>query len=212
MPMPPRLGASGRYFEALKRSMDIVLSTATLVGLFPALVIIASTVAFTSTGPIFFRQPREGLNGKLFTIYKFRSLYVDRSDLSGLSQAVDGDPRVTPVGRWLRQTSLDELPQLLNVLKGEMSLIGPRPHVPNMLAAGMRYDELVPYYDLRLSVRPGLSGWAQVNDLRGPTTDAERAKSRVDHDLAYVQNMSFGLDLKILWRTVSDEILPLGMH
>jgi lipopolysaccharide/colanic/teichoic acid biosynthesis glycosyltransferase len=114
---------------------------------------------------------------------------------------------VTPVGRFLRRTSLDELPQLVNVIVGDMSLVGPRPHVEGMLAAGVDYAELVPYYNLRHVMRPGLSGWAQANGLRGPTDSAEAARARIDHDVAYIQNFSIWLDLKIIWLTLVKEFV-----
>jgi lipopolysaccharide/colanic/teichoic acid biosynthesis glycosyltransferase len=192
--------------------MDIVIAGVTLVVLSPILLGIAAAIATGSRGGVFFRQDRLGKHGQLFTIFKFRTMYVDQGDLTGVSQTVDADPRVTPLGRYLRRTSLDELPQLLNILKGDMSLVGPRPHVPHMLAGGVRYEELVPYYNLRLRVLPGLSGWAQVNELRGSTVDPAKARARIDHDIAYAQNFSIWLDLRIIWRTITDEVWRLGGH
>ncbi|MDF2797531.1 MAG: exopolysaccharide production protein [Devosia sp.] len=196
----------------LKRSLDVIVSGSALLLLAPILVIIALATALGSKGGVLFRQARLGKDGHLFTIYKFRTMYVERGDLTGVNQTIDGDPRVTPLGRYLRRTSLDELPQLINILKGDMSLVGPRPHVPHMLAGGKAYEQLVPYYDLRLRVRPGLSGWAQVNNLRGATTDPVRARARIDHDLAYAQNFSIWLDVKIVWMTISQEWWRLGGH
>jgi lipopolysaccharide/colanic/teichoic acid biosynthesis glycosyltransferase len=132
---------------------------------------------------------------------------LDATDLSGVRQTAPDDDRVTPVGRFLRTTSIDELPQLWNILRGDMSVIGPRPMVKGQLAAGSSYRQVVPYYDYRHMVRPGLSGWAQANGLRGPTTDAVSARQRIDHDCAYVQNVSLALDLKIILQTIRREFL-----
>lgn len=188
---------------AIKRAFDIVLSALMIVSLMPWLLLIAVAIALSSPGPIFFVQTREGLLGRSFRIYKFRTVYAKHADATGLRQVEDGDGRVTPIGRILRATAFDELPQLFNILRGDMSLIGPRPHVPAMLAAEQRYDELVPYYALRLLAKPGLSGWAQINGLRGPTHDPDLALKRIDHDIAYVRNFSLLLDLKILLRTMT---------
>ncbi|WP_404404959.1 sugar transferase [Pelagibacterium halotolerans] len=187
--------------------MDILLSLATLIFLAPFLAIVAIGIVLTSKGPVLFTQIREGLGGEPFAVYKFRSMYIDRCDASGVAQTKAGDPRLTPIGRVLRRTSIDELPQLLNVLKGDMSLIGPRPHVYDMLAGGRRYRELVPYYAARHGMKPGISGWAQANGLRGPTDDAEVAWARIDHDIAYIQNFSLLLDIKIIWLTLRREFL-----
>ncbi len=189
-----------------KRAVDFTLALAGLFALLPLLLIVAFLIKATSPGPVFFRQQREGLNGKLFGVYKFRSMRTDLGDLSGVKQTVGDDPRVTPLGRFLRKTSIDELPQLINVLVGDMSLVGPRPHVPGMLAVGVPYRELVPYYDVRHRVRPGLTGWAQANGFRGPTTDLNLALGRVNHDIAYIQNWSLALDFNILALTVWREV------
>lgn len=191
----------------IKRGFDLAAATISLAALLPLLVALAIVIKATSKGPALFRQQREGRGGRPFTIYKFRSLKVDQCDPSGVQQTVEDDTRLTAVGRFIRRTSIDELPQLFNVLLGDMSLVGPRPHVAGMLACGMSYRELVPYYDQRLEVRPGLTGWAQVNGLRGPTTRADLARSRVDHDIAYIENFSFWLDVKIIWRTLRHEFL-----
>jgi lipopolysaccharide/colanic/teichoic acid biosynthesis glycosyltransferase len=138
---------------------------------------------------------------------KFRSMRVDAGDYSGVKQTVADDERVTPIGRFLRATSLDELPQLWNILVGDMAVIGPRPMVPGQLAAGVHYEQVVPYYGYRHMVKPGLSGWAQANGLRGPTTDLVSAKDRIDHDCAYVQNFSLALDIRIIVQTLAREFL-----
>jgi lipopolysaccharide/colanic/teichoic acid biosynthesis glycosyltransferase len=191
----------------VKRLIDIVVSLVSLVCLLPILLGFAALIVLTSPGPVFFRQPREGLHGQVFYMYKFRSMYLDKSDRSGIQQTIDGDARVTPLGRIMRRRSIDELPQLLNVLKGDMSLVGPRPHVAGMLAAGMPYAQLVPYYGERLRVKPGLTGWAQVNGYRGPTFDAKRAVERIDHDIAYIRNFSLSLDIQIIARTAIRELI-----
>lgn len=185
-----------------KRAVDIGLSAAALLVLSPVLLGVAAAVRLTSPGPSLFRQQRIGLGNRPFEVLKFRTMRTDCADPTGVAQTRAGDPRITPIGRLLRKTSIDELPQLINVLRGEMSLVGPRPHVPGMLAGGVRYEELVPYYEHRHSVRPGITGWAQANGLRGPTDDADRAIARVDHDLAYIQNMSVSLDFWIMFLTV----------
>ena len=190
-----------------KRVFDFVASAGALVALLPFFVILAVVIKATSKGPVLFRQEREGRWGKPFMAYKFRSMKVEECDLSGVAQTVKDDPRVTAIGRLMRRTSIDELPQLLNVLMGDMSLVGPRPHVSGMRAGGMSYKELVPYYDQRLEMLPGLTGWAQVNGLRGPTERADRARARVDHDLAYIQNFSFWLDLHIIGQTIRHEFV-----
>jgi polysaccharide biosynthesis protein PslA len=202
--------ADRRFHLMAKRAFDIVASLLAILALAPLLLIAAVLVVTTSRGPVFFRQEREGLFGMPFHAFKFRTMRVDQCDLSGVNQTVQDDPRITPIGKFLRRTSIDELPQLLNVLLGEMSLVGPRPHVANMQAGGMGYRELVPYYDQRLAMVPGLTGWAQANGLRGPTHRADLARARVDHDLAYIQNFSFWLDLKIIWLTIRREFLNGG--
>jgi exopolysaccharide biosynthesis polyprenyl glycosylphosphotransferase len=198
--------AFNSWHGAAKRILDVVAALAAIVFLAPLLLFVALAVKLESRGPVFFRQQRDGKNNVSFEMMKFRSMYMDKADLSGVRQTTADDPRVTLIGRFLRKTSIDELPQLFNVLKGDMSLVGPRPHVAKMLAGGVEYRELVTYYDLRHLVRPGLTGWAQANGLRGPTTNAPLARRRVDHDLAYVQNFSFWLDLKIIFLTIKREI------
>jgi polysaccharide biosynthesis protein PslA len=148
---------------------------------------------------------RPGLYGRPFEMLKFRTMYADAGDATGVKQTTANDSRVTPLGKFLRNKSIDELPQLINVLKGDMSLIGPRPHVANMLAGDVLYEELVPYYHHRYEMKPGLSGWAQANGLRGPTVDAALAKARIDHDLAYIQNFSLWLDIRIIVMTIRSE-------
>jgi len=189
-----------------KRVMDLALSGMAVIFLSPVFVLLSLAVVVTSKGPVFFIQHRPGKNGVMFPMLKFRSMQQGLGDATGVTQTVHNDMRLTPIGKFIRKTSLDELPQLLNVLLGHMSLVGPRPHPLGMKAAGVDYTELVPYYDLRHSVQPGLSGWAQVNGLRGPTIDAAPSIARIDHDIAYIQNRTLSLDLKIIMRTLRQEL------
>jgi polysaccharide biosynthesis protein PslA len=196
----------------VKRVFDAVASAAALLALMPLLFLTALLVKVTSAGPVFFRQEREGFQGRPFMAFKFRSMRIDDCDVTGVAQTVKDDPRVTAVGRFLRKTSIDELPQLINVLLGDMSLVGPRPHVAGMRAGGMSYAQLVPYYYARLEMLPGLTGWAQANGLRGPTDRADKARARIDHDIAYIQNFSFWLDIKIILLTLRHEFLGGSGH
>ncbi|WP_237153134.1 sugar transferase [Oryzibacter oryziterrae] len=191
---------------AVKRLFDILASLGGLIVLGPMLITVALIIKATSRGPVFFRQKRTGYNNELFEILKFRSMYTDRCDMSGVAQTTSNDPRITPIGRILRKTNIDELPQLINVLLGDMSLIGPRPHVPGMLAAGMTYEELVDDYADRHMMRPGITGLAQANGFRGPTTEPEPAMMRAVLDLEYCREFSLWLDAKILVRTVISEL------
>ncbi|SDG14504.1 sugar transferase [Pelagibacterium luteolum] len=180
-----------------KRSLDIGLALWLLATLWPLMLLAGLAVKLSGPGPILFTQIRAGQNGRPFTIYKFRSMRTEAAHQES----------VTAVGAVLRRTSFDELPQIFNVLRGEMSMVGPRPHVIDMHVAGQRYDDLVPHYAQRLTIRPGISGWAQVNGLRGVVADTDSAQARIDHDLAYLQNISLTLDIKIVWLTVTREIL-----
>jgi polysaccharide biosynthesis protein PslA len=190
----------------LKRLVDIVLASSALLFLLPMLLFVALAIKLTSRGPVFFRQDRVGKGGETFKIFKFRTMFIDREDATGVRQTKANDDRVTPIGQLLRAKSIDELPQLINVLLGDMSLVGPRPHVAGMLAGGMTYETLVPYYGLRYAMAPGLTGWAQANGYRGPTDDPVLAFARIDHDLAYIQNFSLGLDIKIIVMTAWVEL------
>lgn len=204
---PADAGQLARQLKLKRLLLDIPLSALALVALSPLLLIVAAIIKLTSPGPAVFRQKRVGLGGVEFDIFKFRSMRAEAGDLTGVKQTAVNDDRVTPIGRFIRNTSIDELPQLLNILLGDMSVIGPRPMVKGQLAAGANYREVVPYYDFRHMVRPGLSGWAQANGFRGPTTDAVSARQRVDHDCAYVQNVSMALDMRIILMTISREFL-----
>jgi polysaccharide biosynthesis protein PslA len=190
-----------------KRLLDVLLALVALFILLPLLLLVVAAIKLTDGGPVFFRQERIGRNGELFQILKFRSMRVDSCDASGVTQTVAGDKRVTGVGAFIRRTSIDELPQLINILRGEMSVVGPRPHVPGMQAAGQDYEKLVPYYGFRNLVAPGLTGWAQANGFRGETSKLISAVKRVEHDVAYIQNFSLLLDLRIILLTIRREFL-----
>ena len=181
-----------------KRAMDVVCSIVALLVMWPLLLLIALGVKLSSPGPVLFKQRRYGLNGEKIRIYKFRSMRVCE-DGSSIVQATRSDRRVTAFGRLLRRTSLDELPQIFNVLQGKMSLVGPRPHA---VAHNEQYRQLIEGYMFRHKVRPGITGWAQVNGLRGETDTVERMRARVEYDLEYLRNWSLWMDLKIVLRTM----------
>ena len=204
---PARLVAPAKWKLAIKRAADMLVSATALLVLSLIFLVIVVGIRLSSPGPAVFRQTRIGLNGRPFAMLKFRTMHLKASDASGVSQTLPNDARVTRLGRVLRRSSLDELPQLVNVLFGQMSLVGPRPHVAGMQAAGVAYNELVPEYDLRTLVLPGLTGWAQANGFRGPTEDAELARARIYHDIAYIQNYSFWLDVRTIFRTIKHEFL-----
>jgi polysaccharide biosynthesis protein PslA len=190
-----------------KRTFDVLGASLAMLFFAPVFITVAIAIKLTSPGPVFFTQPRYGFRNRRFRIYKFRTMYTNLGDHTGVRQTTSDDPRVTPVGRILRHTSLDELPQLINVVKGEMSLVGPRPHVPGMLAGDFLYEDLVPYYFQRHAVRPGITGLAQVSGCRGSTSDGKAAIARIDYDLDYIAAASLWLDAKIIWRTVTQEFL-----
>jgi Undecaprenyl-phosphate glucose phosphotransferase len=183
--------------RAIKRIFDIVASTGLLIALSPLLLVTALAIKLDSSGPVIFRQKRNGFNGGPFQIYKFRSMSV-MEDGTTIRQAQKHDARVTRIGRILRQTSIDELPQLFNVLKGDMSLVGPRPHA---LAHDSEYGQAIAAYAFRQHVKPGITGWAQVSGFRGETASIERMEQRVEHDLWYINNWSIWLDLRIVLRS-----------
>ena len=186
----------------LKRAEDIVLASLVLLVFLPLMFLIALAVKLDSRGPIIFRQIRYGLGLNFISVYKFRTLFVDKGDQTASHLVTEEDPRVTRVGRFLRRTSLDELPQLINVLKGEMSLVGPRPHATYAKAGGRLYREVTNDYFMRYRIKPGLTGWAQIKGWRGETKREEDLLQRVNHDLEYIENWSLVLDLKIIVRTL----------
>lgn len=189
------------WSEFLKNALDKSVATLAIICLSPVMVLVAVAVKLESKGPILFKQKRFGFNNQLIEVYKFRSMYTDRADAAASQLVTRNDPRVTQVGRIIRKTSLDELPQLFNVLKGTLSLVGPRPHATQAKAAGGLYDQVVEGYFARHKVRPGITGWAQINGWRGETDTVEKITQRVKHDLEYIDQWSLGLDLYILART-----------
>ena len=182
----------------LKRLEDVVLGTLGLLVAAPLMLPIALAIKLTSQGPVFFRQRRFGRGGCEIDVFKFRSMRV-LEDGDAVVQATKGDARLTPIGGFLRRSSLDELPQLLNVVRGEMSLVGPRPHA---VAHNELYRRQIIEYMLRHKVKPGITGWAQVNGWRGETNTLRKMVYRVEHDLHYIRNWSLWFDLRIVWLTV----------
>lgn len=190
-------GPLSRTEDLAKRAIDLIGASAVLVLLAPLLIMAAMAIKLDSRGPVLFRQQRLGFNGRSFRICKFRTMSTLEDGFTAV-QARPVDSRVTRVGRWLRKTSIDELPQLFNVLSGSMSLVGPRPHA---VAHDNHFDKLVRNYAFRQRVKPGLTGWAQIHGCRGPTPTTEHIARRVDHDLWYIDNWRLGLDLLILIQT-----------
>jgi polysaccharide biosynthesis protein PslA len=186
----------------IKGAEDRLLGALALFVFSPLMIIIAAIIRIDSSGPIFFVQDRFGFNNRPIRVFKFRTMHVDRGDPSGAQRTIRNDPRITRVGRFLRASSLDELPQLFNVLRGEMSLVGPRAHAVAMKAGDRLYHEAVGEYFQRHKVRPGMTGWAQVNGFRGEIAGIESARNRVAYDLHYIEHWSLWLDLKVLLMTV----------
>ena len=180
-------------WKMLKRGFDMAASAAGLILLSPVFLLVALGVKLSSPGPVFFRQVRVGLDRKNFTMLKFRSMKVNSSQDTAWS--TDKDDRRTPFGSFIRKVSLDELPQLINVLKGDMSLVGPRPELPHFVE---KFKDTIPYYMVKHQVKPGMTGWAQVNGYRGDTS----IEKRIELDLWYIENWSFWLDIRILFKTV----------
>ena len=185
--------------RVMKRIEDLVLATFILLLIGPLMLAIAAGVKLTSPGPVLFRQRRLGMGGEAITVLKFRSMIMHREAPGQITQARKGDPRITSFGAFLRRTSLDELPQFLNVLGGSMSIVGPRPHA---LEHNDQYKVLVDRYMARHKVNPGITGWAQINGCRGETDTLEKMQKRVQHDLYYIEHWSLWLDLRIIARTV----------
>jgi Undecaprenyl-phosphate glucose phosphotransferase len=185
-----------------KRLFDRFIGSLLLIAASPVMLLAAIAIKLDSRGPVFFKQKRYGFNNELIEVYKFRSMYVDRCDAAGSVLVTKGDARVTKVGAFLRKTSIDELPQLINVaVKGNLSLVGPRPHAIHAKAENQLYDEAVDGYFARHRVKPGITGWAQVCGWRGETDTQEKIQRRVEHDLYYIENWSVLFDLYILART-----------
>jgi Undecaprenyl-phosphate glucose phosphotransferase len=181
--------------RVFKRIFDLVIGSFILILMAPVMFLIGLLIKLTSEGPIFYRQERVGMNGRPFHILKFRTMRADAEKETGPIWARESDPRRTKVGAFLRKYSLDELPQFFNVLKGEMSLVGPRPERPNFVE---EFREKIPSYMLRHKIKTGMTGWAQVNGFRGNTS----LEKRIEHDLYYIQHWSVGFDLRILFMTL----------
>jgi putative colanic acid biosynthesis UDP-glucose lipid carrier transferase len=185
---------SGDVQGIVKDLFDKLFSFAVLILLLPLFVVIGILIKLSSPGPVFFKQPRLGLNGRPFNVYKFRSMKIHQEN-GTVTQATQDDPRVTPIGSFLRRTSLDELPQFINVLMGDMSVVGPRPHA---LQHNEMYKDRLEMYMLRHRVKPGITGWAQIHGYRGETDTVDKMAKRVQFDLHYIQNWTFWMDLKII--------------
>jgi len=196
------------FNDFLKRSFDVVFSSLVLLLISIPMLFIAAAVKLTSPGPIIFKQVRYGLDGKRIFVWKFRSMStMDNGDK--VVQATKGDARITKVGAFIRKTSLDELPQFINVLQGRMSVVGPRPHA---VAHNEEYRKLIPYYMLRHKVKPGITGWAQINGYRGETDTLDKMEGRVDYDLDYIRNWSLLMDIKIVFLTVFKGFIGSHVH
>ncbi len=195
----PYLGSYGM----VKRLIDVVFSLLILAVAAIPMLLIAIAIKLTSSGPVIFKQLRYGLDGKPIEVWKFRSMCVMENGAT-IPQATKNDPRVTPLGAFLRRTSLDELPQFFNVLKGDMSIVGPRPHA---VAHNEEYRQKISFYMLRHKVKPGITGWAQINGYRGETETLDKMQKRIDHDLEYIRNWSPWFDIKIITYTISNVLL-----
>lgn len=183
------------YNNLIKRIFDVVFVTVTSIVISPLLLAVAVMIKATSSGPVIYKQERIGQNGKVFMIYKFRSMYSDNEYIDDKHWTKKNDPRITPVGKFIRKFSIDELPQFYNILKGDMSLIGPRPERPYLVN---KFKESVPKYMIKHHVRPGMTGWAQINGYRGNTSIVKR----IEHDIYYVENWTVFLDLRIFFKTL----------
>jgi putative colanic acid biosysnthesis UDP-glucose lipid carrier transferase len=187
------------FEEFLKRFEDITIALCILIGIIPVMLCVALAIRLESKGPIIFKQKRNGKNGSIISVYKFRSMFLHEEKGKEVTQATKNDARITKVGKFIRKTSLDELPQFINVLQGRMSVVGPRPHA---LAHNELYKDQVYYYMQRHKVKPGITGWAQINGYRGETDTLEKMQKRVEFDLYYIQNWSLLFDLKIVFLTI----------
>lgn len=205
-PEPPL----GQAEQVIKRALDILIAVLALALLFPILAGIALCIRLDSPGPAIFRQKRVGENGRIFDMWKFRSMYDHLRDETAAKQTSRNDHRITRIGGLLRRTSLDELPQIINVLRGDMSIVGPRPHALGMTIDGQALDAVLPSYELRHRVKPGITGWAQVNGCRGELATTRAVKRRVALDCHYIDNWSIQLDARIILRTAS--LMLLDRH
>ncbi|MAK90458.1 MAG: undecaprenyl-phosphate glucose phosphotransferase [Oceanospirillaceae bacterium] len=194
--------------DVLKRMFDIVFSLCVLSVIAIPMLVIAAIVKITSPGPAIFKQLRYGLDGRSIEVWKFRSMST-MDNGSEVKQATKGDARITPVGAFIRKTSLDELPQFINVLQGSMSVVGPRPHA---VAHNEQYRKLIPYYMLRHKVKPGITGWAQINGYRGETDTLDKMSGRVDYDLDYIRHWSLWMDIKIILLTLFKGFTGKNVH
>lgn len=186
--------------RVIKRLFDIIFSLFVLLIIFPPLFLFSAIgIKLSSPGPVFFKQKRKGYKGKPFTCYKFRTMHEVAREIADTAQATPDDPRKFKFGHFLRKTNLDEFPQFINVLKGEMSVVGPRPH---SVYHDEKYSSLIKEYNVRFFTKPGITGWAQVNGYRGETKDPELMRKRVEHDIWYIENWSFWLDIKIIFMTL----------
>jgi exopolysaccharide biosynthesis polyprenyl glycosylphosphotransferase len=183
---------SGRWF--MKRAFDLVSCTLAVILLSPLYILLALLVKLSSPGPVFYKQKRVTIDGKIFTMLKFRSMRIDMKEQGGAHWTEENDPRITKIGRLLRRTSLDEIPQFFNVIQGSMSLIGPRPERPEL---EKEFVKIIPGYNMRHRMKAGISGWAQVNGLRGNTS----LEKRIEYDLYYIQKWSFMFDMRIVFLT-----------
>ncbi len=191
------------WSQVSKSIEDCILAALFLLFVGPLMLLIALAIKLDSRGPVLFKQRRQGFNNEQFEVWKFRTMYANMADADCEVQTTMNDPRITRVGRFLRKSSLDELPQLINVLRGDMSLVGPRPHANGTKAEGRLFEEVVVQYASRHRVKPGITGWAQVNGWRGETDTIEKVRKRVEFDLYYIDNWSVWLDLKILLKTIA---------
>jgi polysaccharide biosynthesis protein PslA len=183
---------------AAKRVEDLVVASIGLILIFPVLLLVALAIRLESKGSVLFKQKRAGFNGNIIEVWKFRSMYVEGTDHHAAHQTSRDDPRVTRVGQFIRRTSIDELPQLWNVVQGHMSVVGPRPHALATSAEGKLLDVIVDHYAARHRMKPGITGWAQINGSRGELRSSDQVKRRVDYDLYYIENWSILLDIKII--------------
>ncbi len=202
----------GGWNHIAKRCEDIAVALLALMVASPVMILATLAIILESRGPVLFRQQRKGFNGAVFTLLKFRSMYDEHADLHATKQTCRDDARVTRVGRFIRRWSIDELPQLFNVLSGSMSIAGPRPHALRTSAEGRTLENTINYYAARHRVKPGMTGWAQVNGLRGEINSVQKLQARVDYDISYIETWSFWLDIKIIALTFREIFLTRNAY